>query len=179
MRRRFILLAQSEDELIENMPLMARCISASIMLSHGLRRDADVIFHTNKVAIHFVTEHLRGIRPDEGSLVGILRKVFRTIHEGRGTVHSGVLISKRDLESYLLNFPVKYFCAPFGKELLGNPPRAPVAFIIPFVYRGQACKVPASVAYLKCPVDRQWPDQIIPVLNILLDRLSYASERGN
>ncbi|MEM1508965.1 MAG: hypothetical protein QXY49_03855 [Thermofilaceae archaeon] len=153
---------------------MARCISASIMLSHGLRKDADVVFLTNKVAIHFVTSHLKSVRPDEGSLLGILRKVFRVINEGRGVAHSGVIISKRNLESYLLNFPVKYFCAPYGKELLENPPRTPVAFIMPFIHRGQAFKTTANVVYLKCPVDRQWPDQIIPVLNILLDRLSYA-----
>lgn len=176
MRRRFILLAQSENELLENMPLMARCISASIMLSHGLRKDTDVIFITNKVAIHFVTSHLKSVRPDEGSLLGILRKVFRAINEGHSTAHSGVIISKRNLESYLLNFPVKYLCTPYGKELLEKNPRTPVAFIIPFIYKGQAPRITVNAVHLKCPVDRQWPDQIIPTLNILLDRLSYASD---
>jgi tRNA pseudouridine-54 N-methylase len=43
MKRRFIVVASGLEDLASQTPLLARCVSAALMVSHGLRRDSDLV----------------------------------------------------------------------------------------------------------------------------------------
>ena len=178
MRRRFIVVANTAADFERSAALIARCVSASLMLSHSLRSDTDLVLASmDGVAVYFMTQRLRNVRPDESSLMGILRKAFRALGSFRQTVHSGVVVARRDFRYFMQGFQTKYLCSTRGKLLNEVPPKGSVAFVIPF---SPEVNVPSeNLVPLRCPLDRIWPDHLIAVLNIELDRwCARAGHRG-
>lgn len=170
MRRRFVVVVREVKDLIDCAPLLARCVSAAVMLSHGLRSDSDLVLATpNGFSAHFITSKLRNVRPDEASLTGILRKAVRAYKEGRTrSAHWGVVVSTTPLDQYLAPVPRKFLCASVGigmEEALKA--RENTAFIVPAL---PGVTVEVDVPSLRCPIDRWWPDQVISHINVCLDR---------
>ena len=169
-------MANSLDELEEWAPVAARCISASIMLSHRLRACADIALVAGDcLSVFFNTTKLRNVRPDESSLMGILRKVFRAMRAGAtGPVHSGVIVYRRGVKHYLAGFAIKCYCSRRGADPHSLLTRGDsIAVIVPLVQPPaslmRALELAGAVP-LKCPIDRLWPDQVITLLNIFMDR---------
>lgn len=175
MKRRFIVVCNTSKEIEEFKELVARCISSSLMLSHGLREEADLIITTalDNFSIHFVTHRLRGIRPDEASLCGILHKVLlakRVASERSRVVQSGVIVSTRHLKFFLIPFSKRYICHTSGLELRNAFTRCePVVFVVPL--HPDVVVNETDGVRLRTPVEKLWPDQVITLLNISLDRV--------
>lgn len=178
IRRRFIVVAADIEELASQAPLAARCISAALMISHGLRRDCDLVLSALRgPSIHFVTSKLRRVVPDEASLLGVLNralKLCRAPQEQPRAVHSGVIVDPSPPERYLLGFPQKFRCSTTGADIRrAFSSGEAAAFLVPFSEDLASLEERVgTLTKLKCPLDRMWPDQVIAVINILLDRLS-------
>lgn len=176
MRRRFVVVAHDLGELEEYSPLAVRCISAGIMLSHRLRHDADVaLVAGDDLSVLFNAPKLRNVRPDESSLMGIIRKALRALEAGAtGPVHSGVLVCRRGVRHFLRGFSVKCYCSQRGADLYSLIQRGgSMAVVAPLVRLStelaRSLESMGATA-LRCPLDRYWPDQLIALLNILMDR---------
>lgn len=181
MKRRFVVAAASLEELASQAPLMVRCVSAALMISHGLRRDVDLaLVVLNGPGIHFVTSKLRSVAPDEASLLGILKKALRACREpGKlpRAVHSGVTVSLHGVEHYMAGFPLKFLCSASGVDPRSalSRVREPAVFLIPFSGVFSDGKRWGAVE-LKFPIDELWPDQVISLINITLDRWSGCGD---
>lgn len=172
MKRRFVVLASSIEEMQHAIPHLARCVSAALMVSHGLRRDADLLLHSlnDGFTVHLVTEQLRGVRPDEASTLGILAKAFRAagaLGDRPKSVHSGVIACRRSLRTYFAQFPARFLCSSQGLDLKSALSSCQATLFIVPLSPGLHVE---GVERLKCPVDDLLPDQIISLLNIYLDR---------
>ena len=84
------------------MDILARCINASLFLSHDMRRDVDtyVVLQgepVQPVTIRFNGEKLRYLSPDERSAAALTKKALEKGAPGSGEEEStpGVYISKR------------------------------------------------------------------------------------
>ena len=84
------------------MDIIARCVNASLFLSHDLRRDVEFFAvllgePTPPVTIKFSGEHVRYLSPDERSPAALIKKALeRDIPpEGEAEATPGVYISKR------------------------------------------------------------------------------------
>ncbi|MCS7386540.1 MAG: hypothetical protein NDF55_07410 [archaeon GB-1867-005] len=73
------------DGLRRYFPLISRTISASLLISHGLRLDTRlVLLFSDGLFLRFEPRRLRHLRPDEQSTYGIVRKVI-VISSGRSS----------------------------------------------------------------------------------------------
>jgi len=175
MKRRFIVVASSLEELASQTPLLARCVSAALMVSHGLRRDSDLVLAVaGGPSIHFLAQRLRSVSPDEGSLLGVLGKALRLCREpGRlpQTAHYGVIVAPQGVEHYVLGFQHKFLLSTSGADPRSALQRASgsAAFIAPL--SGEVEGEGWGAVELKLPIDKLWPDQAIALINITLDRL--------
>ncbi len=106
MRRAFILVSRGVKELSEDLPRLCRCLSSALMVSHGLRRDAVFVLVISGEAkyVTFDARRLRSVSPDENSLKGVFRRVFRYVREGRSKPHWGVRIYRGTLEDVCSRF---------------------------------------------------------------------------
>ena len=84
------------------MDIIARCINASLFLSHDLRRDVEFFAvllgePTPPVTITFSGEHVRYLSPDERSPAALIKKALEkgVPPEGEAESTPGVYISKR------------------------------------------------------------------------------------
>lgn len=180
--RRFIVVSTGFEEGRESAPVLCRCVSASLMLSHALRGDAElhVLFFREGACISFYSNRLRNIRPDEASLRGVFRKAFHKIQVGAfedaGQVHSGVLVRKTLLEDLIRGGERVFYSFDRGLssnfETLFSACKSPI-FVVPLQeYPVEALRALEEMGAtpLKLPSD-YWPDHLIAVVNILLDRV--------
>jgi tRNA (pseudouridine54-N1)-methyltransferase len=87
------------------MDIVARCISASLFLSHDLRRDVDTYSillgePSPPVTVRFNGEKVRYLSPDERSAAALIKKALEKGAPSAGEEEStpGVYISKRSFE---------------------------------------------------------------------------------
>lgn len=86
------------------MDLLCRCINAALLTSHGIREDttAHIAIHGDvDVTLRFVGDEVRGLNPDERSIVGVVRAALeeRTYYEVEA--RQGVYVAERTLEEVL------------------------------------------------------------------------------
>ena len=179
--RRFVVVARDVGEVEEYLPVVSRCVSASIMLSHRLREDSDflVVLERERVEVFFNTAKLRNVRPDESSLRGVLVKALRRVKVGVERwhrVHSGVIVSRRGIEYYISSFKRSYYCSTRGVDILTalRNVRGDVLVVLPLTsYSAAMLKLLSSLkaSPIRCPLSSLWPDQVIVVINVILDRV--------
>jgi len=176
MKRRFIVVAGDLEELASQIALLARCVSAALMISHGLRRDSDLVLAVaGGPSIHFVTQKLRNVLPDEGSLLGVLEKALRLCREARRlpqTAHSGVVATPHGVEHYVAGFRYKFFLSTSGADPRSALQRVSDAavFLLPLSEEATSNEGWDAIKF-KLPIGELWPDQVIALINIILDRL--------
>ncbi len=90
------------------MDIVARCINASLFLSHDLRRDVDTIAvllgdPSPPVAVRFNGEKVRYLSPDERSAAALTKKALEKGVPANGEEEStpGVYISKRSFQEVI------------------------------------------------------------------------------
>ncbi|WP_225335230.1 tRNA (pseudouridine(54)-N(1))-methyltransferase TrmY [Halomicrobium urmianum] len=86
--------------------LLARCVTAGFVLSHGIREDVRVhLVLDGEYAVHFEGSELQGLNPDERSTAALVRTALEDREEAIGHVAAettpGVSISRRDLAAVL------------------------------------------------------------------------------
>lgn len=92
MRRNFLLLTTLED-YARSKPIYARSVVAALLLSHSIRRDAAItLSFAESFSIRIMGNSIRGLAPDEASVIGVLDKAVRWGREGKSTPHRGVRI---------------------------------------------------------------------------------------
>lgn len=114
--RQFIVVGQtapttddfSLDALPEagRMDLLARCVTASLLLSHGIREDVRTsVVLADEFTVRFDGGELRGLHPDERSTAALIRSALEQRVEAVGHVaveiSPGVSLSRRDFETVL------------------------------------------------------------------------------
>lgn len=114
--RQFIVVARdgpttadfSLDALPEagRMDLLARCVTASLLLSHGIREDVQThLVLDDEYTVRFDGSELRGLHPDERSTAASIRAALEEREEAIGhipaEVSSGVSIVRMGLEGTL------------------------------------------------------------------------------
>jgi len=109
--RRVIVVAHSgslADALRDMLPLLTATVSAALLVSHGVRRDAalHMWFGGDSSCLTFLGERVRQLRPDEQSLGGVLKKARLRLERPGGlqrsrSVHPGVLVSRASLADVL------------------------------------------------------------------------------
>lgn len=87
--RRFLVIT-STSKFHAEPHLHAKILVAALLVSNGVRKDAEVVFYLRDVdkAVKILGERVKRLFPDEDSAVGFLKKAFA---EGRQT---GVVVKK-------------------------------------------------------------------------------------
>ena len=146
---------------LETMNVVARCITASLGLSHKIRRDVlcGVAFGKHSV-VWFRGDVIKQWRPDANSTLGLLRKILN------GRRHPGVWIGGLEEAEKLL---------PDAKKLLfrfvHNAREMPNIKPPYIAYVGMS-DVASEVRYsltIDFP-EKLYPDQAIAIANIISDR---------
>ncbi len=89
--------------------VLLRCVSSAVFLSHGIRRDVDVllVFPRGPKTVRFCAPQLRCANPDERSTAALVRKALREPLEGslERRSNSGVYVSRRGFEEVVGALP--------------------------------------------------------------------------
>ncbi|MGC9107079.1 MAG: hypothetical protein ACP5IE_02670 [Infirmifilum sp.] len=170
MKRRFIVVMGSQD-LSSRRPLLARIISSSFYLSHGIRRDVTLEFYLwdAKRRIVFQGGSLKHVHVDEASLIGIIRKIEARIPiaSRKIKIHDGITLEGSVEFGDEPGFIIDEHGTPLElviSKITGSP-----VFIIPLhntlpndVRENQRVKVTSKP---------KQPDVVMAILNMKLDRL--------
>ena len=178
--RRFLVLACTIEEGVRFLPVLVRCVSSSIMLSHALRSSTElvILFEKEETVLDFYSDRLRNVRPDESSLKGIFKKAFKLLKAGyeRRRVHSGVVMYRASLREIASRTSRLFYCGVRGYTIQKALDKLSeeATFIVPLTNPSEeSVKTVRELGAtpLGCPPN-YWPDQIITTLNIILDRVA-------
>ncbi|MXR51950.1 tRNA (pseudouridine(54)-N(1))-methyltransferase TrmY [Halovenus sp. WSH3] len=120
------------------MDLLARCVTASLLLSHGLRESVQThLVLGDEFTVRFEGENLRGLHPDERSTAALIRSALAEREEAIGQipveVSSGVSLVRMDLDATLATVSEQseiYRLHPDGTpKSERSPPESP-AFVL-------------------------------------------------
>jgi len=146
--RQFIVVARSgptSDEFpLDDLPaagrvdLLARCVTASLLLSHGLREDVRThLVLGDEFTVRFEGRELRGLHPDERSTAALIRNALSERAEAIGQipvdVSAGVSLVRLGLDGTLAEVSENgqiYRLHPDGAQKTEvTPPKSP-AFVL-------------------------------------------------
>ncbi|SDJ49884.1 tRNA (pseudouridine54-N1)-methyltransferase [Halovenus aranensis] len=114
--RQFIVVGQNAPTTAEfnldalpgagRMDLLARCVTASFLLSHGIRENVRThLVLDDTVTVHFEGSELRRLNPDERSTAALIRTALEQRDEAVGHMavetSPGVSLSRLDFEAVL------------------------------------------------------------------------------
>lgn len=90
------------------MDLLARCVTASLLLSHGLRETVRThLVLDDEFTVRFEGEQLRGLHPDERSTAALIRNALEQREEAIGHMpvetSAGVSLTRMGLDATLSN----------------------------------------------------------------------------
>lgn len=93
------------------MDLVARCVGAALLVSHGVRRDAELralLLGPPRPPrlVRFVGAEVRGLNPDERSTGAFLRKALGEEGLAERSVRPGVYVSGMGLEDAVASLPL-------------------------------------------------------------------------
>ncbi|WP_436901848.1 tRNA (pseudouridine(54)-N(1))-methyltransferase TrmY [Halovenus halobia] len=116
--------------------LLARCVTASLLLSHGLREDVRThLVLGDEFTVQFESADLRGLHPDERSTAAVIRNALSEREEAIGQIpveiSSGVSLVRMDLDRTLgeIDEPI-YRLHPDGTQKAELSPPADAAFVL-------------------------------------------------
>ena len=97
---RYFILVTTLNDLEQNLPTYVRCLVASLLLSHSIRKDTTlgILLPEETSYIEFLGSKIRQLRADEQSASGIVLKAIRGVESTSKVcirqVHPGVLVRK-------------------------------------------------------------------------------------
>ena len=164
-----ISLQRSEDEI--KIPSL---ITASFFLSHDIRRDVNLylVFASEKIAVKFTGEKIGHIHVDERSLLGVLKKIRKSLMQGKkaGSPHSGITLQKYDkIGSFL---PSKaYLDSDYGTPIEALKKQILTQREISIIFRENIdLKLPRSFPRIKTASKGKRTSAKIAITNIVIDR---------
>ncbi|MCC6012951.1 MAG: hypothetical protein LM593_01105 [Candidatus Verstraetearchaeota archaeon] len=169
--RRFILLTFSKFVNSDERGIITRFIVGAMMLSHNLRRDVNTyIIFDNNICIAFEGKSMRNVRPDEKSILGILKSGLLRINSKKlSRILPGVIVKRIIIEDFLNEIPSPKFFYSFthGKiEKLGED------FSIIFSYpkiENEDILLKNCIPF-KIGKTELFPDQAVVIINNKIDR---------
>ena len=119
------------------MDILARCINASLFLSHDMRRDVDTYVvllgdPNPPVTIRFNGEKLRYLSPDERSAAALIKKALEKGAPETGEEEStpGVYISKRSFAQVVEGLEIIVYLHENGKDIRQEPLSGNDAYVL-------------------------------------------------
>ena len=119
------------------MDIIARCINASLFLSHDLRRDVEVFAillgdPNPPVTIKFSGEHVRYLSPDERSPAALIKKALEkgVSPEGEAEATPGVYISKRSFADVINDMDNLIYLHEDGEDIRSVPLTGNETFVL-------------------------------------------------
>jgi tRNA (pseudouridine54-N1)-methyltransferase len=119
------------------MDILARCINASLFLSHDLRRDVDayvvLLGEPNPpITIRFNGEKVRYLSPDERSAAALVKKALEKGSPSAGEEEStpGVYISKRSFEEVVNGLDSFIYLHEGGEDIRKVDLKGDEAFVL-------------------------------------------------
>jgi tRNA pseudouridine-54 N-methylase len=169
--RRFFLLTSSKFINYDEIGIITRFIVGAMMLSHNLRKDVcTYIIFDNKVCIIFEGKSMKNVRPDEKSILGILKSgLLRIDSKKESRILPGVIARKIIVEDFLNNLPSPkfFYSSTYGKtEKLGEN------FSIIFGYPKieNLCILLKNFVPFKIGKTDLYPDQLVVIINNKIDK---------
>lgn len=118
--RRFLLVAHdartAADFSLDDLPgsggrmdVVARCVAASLLVSHGVREDAEFVAVLQGPpkpprTVRFVGAHVRGLNPDERSTAALINKALAEEGQAEHAAHPGVHVSGQGIADLLVRW---------------------------------------------------------------------------
>lgn len=162
------------------MDLVARCAVASLLVSHGVRADAEFVAvllgpPRPPRIVRLVGAEVRGLNPDERSSASLVRKALAEEGLAERGVHAGVYGRGGGLGDALAAIPPPVFLMDEGGEdLRGKPMGSDVAFVLSdhrdFTSDERALLAGAVTAKLSAGPRPLQADQVVTVVHNELDR---------
>lgn len=88
--------------------LLARCVTAGLWLSHGIRDDVNVHLcvevESERAVISFYGSRIKRVSPDERNIGSWIKRSLECIAEGKEKVQEGITVKKISLEEFLKVF---------------------------------------------------------------------------
>ncbi len=144
--RRFLLVAHTartdSDFRLDDLPgsggrmdLVARCAIASLLVSHGVRRDAEflaVLLGPPKPPrfVRIVGAEVRGLNPDERSTGALLRKALAQEGLAERSTHSGVYAAREALDDVLASLMSIVLLDEHGEDIRNVPLDRDATFVL-------------------------------------------------
>ncbi|MFW9930844.1 MAG: hypothetical protein ACFFD1_15755, partial [Candidatus Thorarchaeota archaeon] len=98
--------------------LLCRVLTNVFFVSNGFRdSNLYVFFQKESILIKFIGSKIKKINPDERSIAGYLKRVFRNIMEGSSQKHEDFLWDYIALEDIPKKIPSGYLLDPEGKHI--------------------------------------------------------------
>ena len=189
--RRFLLVAHdartSADFPLDDLPgaagrmdLVARCVVASLLVSRGVRTDAEflaVLLGPPRPPriVRFVGAEVRSLNPDERSTASLLRKALAEEGLAERSMHPGVYGRGGGLRDALAAIPPPIFLMDEGGEdLRGKHMGSDVTFVLSdhrdFTAEERAWLAASTTAKLSVGPRALHADQVIAIVHNGLDR---------
>lgn len=192
--RRFIIIAHDAPTHADfslsdlaggagRLDVLCRCVSASLLHSHGIRSNTEVItIHQDSVAVRIDGSTVRHLNPDERSIAGHIKAALGAAEDAVGAMEveasTGVTVSRRGLADILqeLTGPIVQL-DPAGDPVTDHPTDEPCTYVLSDHHPFE----PADREILEEAVDRQvslgpvalHADQAITVVHNALDTDGY------
>jgi len=144
--RRFVLVAHDArtagDFPLDDLPgsagrmdLVARCVGASLLVSHGVREDAEFVAvllgpPRPPRLLRFVGAEIHGLNPDERSTGALIRNALAYVGLAERSVHRGIYARAGGLRDALEGTPSPILLSETGDDVRGLPLPSDVTFIL-------------------------------------------------
>jgi len=177
----FAVITSIEHLTEKYSPVLMRCIPASLMLSHDLRRDRCLFFicRENRIIVKIEGNRVKRIFTDEASLSGVFRKIKLALEKKirKMVIHPGIKIYHTDITSFLSkSFTSVIYPSTRGKELSELSSIENVMYMLSLDEKTLKNFL-ADINIKKIPIafprsmHNSPPDKTIAILNICLDRI--------
>ncbi|HEV8594537.1 MAG TPA: tRNA (pseudouridine(54)-N(1))-methyltransferase TrmY [Thermoplasmata archaeon] len=189
--RRFVLVAHDArtagDFSLEDLPgsagrmdLVARCVTASLLVSHGVRADTEFLAVLTGPPrpprqVRFVGSEIRSLNPDERSTASLIRKTLNEEGLAERSPHRGIYVAGRGLRETLDTRPPPIFMlAEGGTDLRGATLPTDATFVLSdhrdFMEDEETLLRPKITATLSVGPRSLQADQVIAIVHNELDR---------
>ncbi|MFB6207912.1 MAG: tRNA (pseudouridine(54)-N(1))-methyltransferase TrmY [Candidatus Nanohaloarchaea archaeon] len=110
------------------MDLLARCVNAAFLKSHGIREDTRLFLVLDDyITLRFEGPELGGINPDERSIAALISKALNQHHETEQKISNGFYASIKSFEELLEEFDSVITLHENGEDIVeAEMPEEPV-----------------------------------------------------
>jgi tRNA (pseudouridine54-N1)-methyltransferase len=162
------------------MDLVARCVTASLLVSHGVRADTEFVAVLTGPPrpprqVRFVGSEIRSLNPDERSTASLVRKALTEEGLAERSPHRGIYVAGRGFRETLdIVPPPIYLLAEGGTDLRAATLPADASFVLSdhrdFTGEEESLMTAKTTAKLSVGPKSLQADQVIAIVHNELDR---------